>query len=223
MAAAARAVARLDADRPGLSVLRVHDGDVAHLLAPARLPAGARTLAQARRPWPARELHDRGVHAALALGGRSAADRPQLPRRVGGETVAAPPRTGCPGRHPGRRLLGGDEVRRRPGGVRPRPGAEDEPVGAGGPDRAERASLPPVQVLGSRGRAVDLPRRRDRAAGAPGGRMAALGGHAKEEGVGLPGWRPARLPPRLFSGAKRRPRGCCSRSTRTSGAPRSCC
>ena len=69
-----------------------------------------------------------------------------------------------------------------PEGFAPEPGAADEPVRAGRPDRPERAPLPVDEDLGPRGRALDLPRDRDRAPRAADGGLAALEPRAAAEG-----------------------------------------
>ena len=72
--------------------------------------------------------------------------------------------------------------RRRPRGLRPEPGAADEPVRAGRPHRARRPPLPVDEDLGPRGRAVHVPRDRDRAARAADGGLAPLEPRAAAQG-----------------------------------------
>jgi predicted acyltransferase len=61
---------------------------VARLLAPHRLSRCAVALGQTDPARPARQLHDRRLRAASALGGRPAAHRPVLPGRVGRAPLA---------------------------------------------------------------------------------------------------------------------------------------
>ena len=98
VAAPPPALARLDADRPHLPVLPLDRRDVARLLPPDRLPGRPVALGEARPPRPPRELQDRRLRAAPALGRGAAADRPVLPGRVGGEALAVPAGAGRPRR-----------------------------------------------------------------------------------------------------------------------------
>ena len=92
--------------------------------------AAAVALGEAGPPRPSRQLHDRRLRPAPALGRCPAADRPLLPRRVGGEALALAARTGRPRRPSARRLLGGHDARRRARGVRARTSSRETNLSA---------------------------------------------------------------------------------------------